>query len=406
MTRAASNCCPGSSRSSLSGFNPYNTIIMVPSDFPGTDDIVLPGTKKTSIIYWILILMVACVITALPLVTVDVTVQSEGIIRPASERTALRSITGGIISRINYKEGEYITRGSVILSIRDNLSGMRIPGTTSEIGLRKSWLQDLTLLLTTDTINQKIIQRLSSPIYKAEASRYLFQSIDKSASASKAARELQVATNLWRDKVISGKEYEDKQTEFSKIKAAFEAFKNEQFSTWQTERSRITSELLQLELSKTEQVELQNRYEIRAPVSGTVLGITARYEGAAIQAGEVFCEISPDDELMAECYLQTKDVAFIKPGQQVRLRVTAFDHHFFGVLSATVERVNNDYTLVNNAPVYVVRCRLDDRELKLKNGYRGHLKKGLALQARFVVTNRKLSELLFDKVDDWLNPTT
>jgi len=40
----------------------------------------------------------------------------------------------------------------------------------------------------------------------------------------------------------------------------------------------------------------------------------------------------------------------------------------------------------------------------LKNGYEGKLKKGVTLQARFVVTERSLWQLLYDKVDDWVNP--
>ena len=47
---------------------------------------------------------------------------------------------------------------------------------------------------------------------------------------------------------------------------------------------------------------------------------------------------------------------------------------------------------------------LDSQQLHLKNGFKGNLKKGMTLQARFVVARRSLWELLFDKVDDWVNP--
>lgn len=41
-----------------------------------------------------------------------------------------------------------------------------------------------------------------------------------------------------------------------------------------------------------------------------------------------------------------------------------------------------------------------------KNGYKGYLKKGMTLQARFIITERTLWQLLYDKVDDWINPAT
>jgi hypothetical protein len=54
--------------------------------------------------------------------------------------------------------------------------------------------------------------------------------------------------------------------------------------------------------------------------------------------------------------------------------------------------------------VFKVRSSLDQSFLALKNGYRGELKKGLTVTARFRVTKRTLAQLLFDKTDNWLNP--
>ncbi|GHT22645.1 hypothetical protein AGMMS4957_13110 [Bacteroidia bacterium] len=42
--------------------------------------------------------------------------------------------------------------------------------------------------------------------------------------------------------------------------------------------------------------------------------------------------------------------------------------------------------------------------LQLKNGYKGNLKKGMTLTGRFYLTDRSLWQLLFDKVDNWVNP--
>jgi HlyD family secretion protein len=54
--------------------------------------------------------------------------------------------------------------------------------------------------------------------------------------------------------------------------------------------------------------------------------------------------------------------------------------------------------------VFKVRCVLDSNQLHLKIGFTGNIKKGMTVQARFVVTRRSLWQLLFDKIDDWVNP--
>ncbi len=68
--------------------------------------------------------------------------------------------------------------------------------------------------------------------------------------------------------------------------------------------------------------------------------------------------------------------------------------------------IDNDFTLMDNKPVFKVRCQLDSTQLHLKNGFTGQIKKGLTVQARFIVARRSAWQLLFDKIDDWLNPAS
>ena len=42
--------------------------------------------------------------------------------------------------------------------------------------------------------------------------------------------------------------------------------------------------------------------------------------------------------------------------------------------------------------------------MQLKNGYNSTIRKGMTLTARFTITNRTLWQLLYDKIDAWLNP--
>jgi len=59
---------------------------------------------------------------------------------------------------------------------------------------------------------------------------------------------------------------------------------------------------------------------------------------------------------------------------------------------------------MQNQPVFKVKCSLDQKRLKLKNGYLVLLTKGLSLHAEFVIAKRSLYQLIYDKADDWLNP--
>ncbi|MFM7431195.1 MAG: secretion protein HlyD, partial [Flammeovirgaceae bacterium] len=86
------------------------------------------------------------------------------------------------------------------------------------------------------------------------------------------------------------------------------------------------------------------------------------------------------------------------------LQVDAFNYNQWGMATCKVIAVPQDIKLIDNKPVFEVRCSLYKDFLQLKSGYKGFLKKGMTLQARFIVTERSLWQLLYDKIAEWVNP--
>ncbi len=75
-----------------------------------------------------------------------------------------------------------------------------------------------------------------------------------------------------------------------------------------------------------------------------------------------------------------------------------------GMASGKVIEVAHDIKIIDNKPYFEVRCSLNNEYLQLKSGYKGLLKKGMTLRAHFIITERSLWQLIYDKVDDWMNP--
>ena len=67
--------------------------------------------------------------------------------------------------------------------------------------------------------------------------------------------------------------------------------------------------------------------------------------------------------------------------------------------------IGKDIELINETPIFKIRCKVDQKYLTLKNNFKGNIKKGMTFNARFKLTERTLFQLLYDKVDDWLNPS-
>jgi membrane fusion protein, peptide pheromone/bacteriocin exporter len=359
---------------------------------------------KTPYLYTIIILSSIIFISSLPFIHTDISIKSLGITRPVTERTEVKPIMTGIIDTIYFKEGEMVNKDAVILRLKDPNTKGKLIMNNFEISQREQFIHDLVILTSSNDLEFGAIEKLNAPLYKQQLTKFTHQKQDLDASLNKAKKELDINTPLAKDKIISGKEFYDIQINYQKLQSSYKAFIQEQLSTWQQELSRYKLELSQYKQALNVVNTDATFYLVKAPTSGIIQGINTRYQGGLLQANETLCTISPEGDLIGECYVPTRDIGLLKIGQPVRYQMEAFDYNYFGVLTGKVTAIDNDFTVINNTPVFKVRCSFDSTQLHLKNGFTGTLKKGLNFQARFIVARRSLWQLLYDKMDDWLNP--
>ncbi len=123
-----------------------------------------------------------------------------------------------------------------------------------------------------------------------------------------------------------------------------------------------------------------------------------------LSAGQVVAVISPDSSLVAEIYLPTQDIGYITNNTKVNIQVDAFNYNEWGIIKGHIVHIASDFIMINNVPMFKVKCQLERNYLALKSGIKGILKKGMTVRARFIITNRSLLQLLYQKTDKWLNP--
>jgi hypothetical protein len=114
---------------------------------------------------------------------------------------------------------------------------------------------------------------------------------------------------------------------------------------------------------------------------------------------------STESGFIGECYVPSKYIVFLKKGQLVWLQIDAFDYNYFGIIAGSIYCIDDDFFILDKTPFLKVRCRFDQKILKLSNGYSGELRIGMSFQARFITCNRSLWQLLYDGLADWLDPS-
>ena len=354
---------------------------------------------KSQIIYTLVLGAIVAALLAAILIKVDVSVNVPGIVRPLTEKSELRSLTSASIATVLVKEGDHVKEGQLLLSLRQDVTNDKLDQTGFELSQRETHMHDLALLAKGGGPS-----RLYSNLYKQQYIGFQATLAEKRSVLDKLKSDYQMYSKLYDEKVIAKKEYLEKKYAYEQSKAVYQAAIAAQNSQWQQELERLRLESRQLQAGKKQLQKEKDLLEIRAPVSGTVQQFGGRYAGGPVQSGEVLGFISPDSGMVAEVYVSPQDIGYIYAGMPVKCQVDAFNYNSWGILPGKVQSVDNDFTLVNNVPVFKVKCTLDKNHLQLSNGVKGYLKKGMTMQCRFILARRGLLQLLYERADSWLNP--
>jgi HlyD family secretion protein len=113
----------------------------------------------------------------------------------------------------------------------------------------------------------------------------------------------------------------------------------------QTERVEVAA---QLEKARQELAKHQHRHELlelRAPQAGTVKDLATHTAGTVTMPGTILMTLVPQGEsLVAEVWVSNQDVGFVRPGQAVKLKLSAFQFTKYGMVEGRVRHVSADAT--------------------------------------------------------------
>lgn len=353
---------------------------------------------RTRALYLVVLGFFFLCILLLFVIRVDVSVRSTGIIRPQQERTDIRSALDGIIDSLYVTENSHVVAGQPLMKIRSKGVEQKGLVLTTEREELVAEVADLNNLVAGRSTT------MQSSLYAEQYNLYRQKLADVQVRYELVRKNFNRYASLYRQKVISSSEYDQYNYERKAIESELSLVKASQQSQWQADLARLERQLNQSGAAMSLFEEQKDQHTIKAQVSGTIQELKGIQAGSFVSPNEILGEISPDSGLLAEAYIPSKDIGLIRIGTKVRMQVDAFDYNSWGMLTGKVVSISSDIYTDSEQPYFKVRCLLDNNALRLRNGYKGFVKKGMTLQARFLITKRTLFQLLYDQTDDWLNP--
>ena len=247
----------------------------------------------------------------------------------------------------------------------------------------------------------------ASPVRQKEYNLYQVRKAEIETYIQQTEIEHKRHKILFDKNLISQQEYEGYYYAHKNRIEELASLKYNQISTWQADLNKYKNQHAEYQLDFKEQIKTKSLYVVISPIDGTLEQFRGVYPGSTLQEGSIIAIISPHAELFAECYIQPNDIGFIHLGMKVNLQVSAFNYNEWGMLHGTVEHISSDYIQdEQNNTFFKVRCRIDTQHLIYKKTNRkGYIKKGMAINAHFIITKRSLFDLLYQSIDEWINPT-
>ena len=355
-------------------------------------------STRSKAIYSLILIMLLLALVSLPLVQVDISSQSRGVIRSPYENTTIQSALYGEVVSYRMLENKPVQKGDTLIVLNSDKLNEQIGLANRKIQENDLFISDIACLLSAK------YNQLLTPKYRGEYYRYKAKLNEQQISVNYLQKELTTQKALADQKVISNFEYLQSKNNYEKANEQLKALEQDYQTNWISDQTTLHQQNNELASNITQTEKEKQQYVILAPMSGSLLQVAGFQKGNFISPTQTLAYISSNNVLLAECYISPSDIGYIRQNQSATFQFDAFNYNDWGMVQGKVSQVLLDVVLIDQKPMFRVRCALDKNSLQLKNGYQGNIQKGLTFTARFKLNRRSLWQLLFDKVDNWLNP--
>lgn len=324
--------------------------------------------------------------------------KANGVFQVEKENILLLAPRDGYVLSVNLKNNRKVYKGSTLLTLDTGLVNFQEKQLARKEKNLNLQLADLQVLLK--NIDS---QNIKSSLSKANYQKFQVDFLSQQDALNQATKNYKRYAGLLQKKAISIAEFEAYEIHLLQMQNNLNSTIANYKLQLQMDVKSIWNELNELKLSRKLVESDRKNHSLLAPADGHIQDVIGLSVGTLIHINQRIGELAPDGDLIAKCYFNTKDIALITKGQLVNFQVDALAHGQWGTILGKVIEIDAEATVIHGTSFFKVSCKLSNQCVKLKNGSKRYIKKGMAFKATLKVGNRTLWRLLSDKSHDWLN---
>lgn len=338
-----------------------------------------PPLPKSSMVIWIIGLGLLVFFIWAALFKLEEVSTGTGKVIPSSKEQIIQSLEGGILTKLDVKEGDIVEKGTILAQFDPTRFASNVGESQSLLVSSLATSARLRAEVNGTALQFPEIVQKDSQLVREETQLYntrrinLEESIsDLTTSLTLVQQELRMTEPLVAKGAASEVEVLRLKRQASDLQKQINDTRSQYYVKAREELSKANTDIeTQRQIVKGKSDTL-NRTVFRAPVRGVVKEIDVMTLGGVIPPnGKIMTIVPLDEQLLIEARISPRDIAFIRPNQQALVKITAYDYAIYGGLHGKVTVISPDTIrdeVKQDQFYYRVYIRTDSDKLRNKQG--------------------------------------
>ncbi|HEE6555008.1 TPA: HlyD family type I secretion periplasmic adaptor subunit [Acinetobacter baumannii] len=338
-----------------------------------------PALPRASLFIWIICIGLLSLLIWAWLFKLEEVSTGIGKVIPSSKEQVVQSLEGGILTKLYVHEGQIVQEGQVLAQLDPTRFASNVGESASLLlasqataARLRAEVNGTSLKFPSEVLKERDLVEEETALYHSRQSN-----LEESLSGLQQAlilveEELQMTEPLVAKGAASEVEVLRLKRQATDLRNQMNDVRNQYLVKAREELAKANTDIeTQLQVVKGKSDSL-NRTLFKSPVRGIIKEIDVMTIGGVIsQNGKLMTIVPLDEQLLVEARISPRDIAFIHPGQDALVKITAYDYSIYGGLKGKVSIISPD-TLRDEVKqdqfYYRVYIRTDSGKLMNKAG--------------------------------------
>lgn len=282
--------------------------------------------------------------------TLDQITRAPGAVIASSKTQVIQSQDGGTIIEMLVKEGDSVKAGQVLLKF-DKVrfetnyleSRAKAAGLATTVARLQAEVMGMPLTFPPELKAYPEFRQSQTVLFnkRQAAINEDIQALD--GMIELVQKELNMTQPLLKSGDVSVTDILRLQRQVAELKSQVTNKRNKYFQDAQAELSKAQEDLAGVQQNMAQRKSQLELNDLRAPVHGVVKNVRITTLGGVIRPGDEVMQIVPlEDDLIIQAKISPADIGFLKIGQDVSVKIDAYDYTIYGQLSGKLTYISAD----------------------------------------------------------------